>query len=92
MSAILIVTIVAKSDGYWSELFATPRFRTGFFIYSFPFVLVGAVLVAVGRWVPNHTDFVVLRRAILGVCLLGFAVACFFMVIFGLEFDWKLSI
>ncbi len=92
LAAIVILTIFTKADEYWTELFATSRFRTGFILYSFPFLAVGALFVAVGDWAPSRNALIILRRAILAVCLLAFIAACFFMVVFGFGFDWKMSI
>lgn len=90
--AILILTFFTKSEGYWTELFATPRFRTGFVLYSCPFIVVCAIYMAVGAWKPSRVVLVVVRRAILSICLLAFIAACFFMIVFGFGFDWKMSI
>ena len=90
--ALVILSASVKSDDFWSMLFVTPRFRTGFIIYSMPFPLVGMVLIALGRWMPSKTFFVIVRRVLLGLCVLALLVAIGLMNVFGSCFDFKLSI
>ena len=90
--ALIAVTAVTKANGFWNELFATPRFRDGFVLYSMPFFIVGVVLIAAGCWTPNEESLVIVRRIVIGLCLLALALAGVFMVVFGQAFDGKISI
>ncbi len=90
--ALVILSASVKSDDFWGMLFVTPRFRTGFIIYSMPFLLVGMVLIVVGRWMPSKISFVIARRVLIGLCVLALLVAIGLMNVFGSCFDFKLSI
>lgn len=90
--ALVLLTAAAKSDEFWSMLFATPRFRTGFIIYSMPFLLTAIVLISIGRWIPSKTSFVIMRRVMVGLCILVLGLAIGLMKLFGSVFDFKLSI
>jgi hypothetical protein len=89
--ALVTLNSSVKSPEFWSEMFATPRFRTGFIFYSFPFLVVGVVLIAVGRWIPNQTYFVITRRVIVGLSIFALILAVGLMNVFGSGFDFKLS-
>lgn len=89
--ALVALSAATKSDEFWSQLFATPRFRAGFLFYSSPFFIVGAALIAVGTWTPSRTPFVIARRVFVGLCVVALILAGLLMNVFGLGFDWKLS-
>ena len=89
--ALVTLHSSVKSPEFWSEMFATPRFRTGFIFYSFPFLAIGAVLIAVGIWVPSRTSFVITRRVIVGLSVFALILAVGLMNVFGSGFDFKLS-
>jgi hypothetical protein len=90
---LALVTLGAsvKAANFWGELFATPRFRTGFVFYSLPFFLVGAVLIAVGRWLPSRAPLIITRRVVVGLSILVLILAVGLMNVFGSGFDFKLS-
>lgn len=90
--ALVILSASVKSDDFWSMLFVTPSFRTGFIIYSMPFLLFGLVLFIIGRWMPSKISFVIARRVLVGLCVLALLVAIGLMNVFGSCFDFKLSI
>lgn len=89
--ALVILGASVKAANFWDELFATPRFRTGFIFYSLPFLLVGALLVAVGRWLPSRAPLIVVRRVLIGLSILVLVLAVCLMNVFGSCFDFKLS-
>jgi hypothetical protein len=90
---LALVTLGAsvKAANFWGELFATPRFRTGFAFYSLPFFLVGAVLIAVGRWLPSRVPLIITRRVVVGLSIFVLILAVGLMNVFGSGFDFKLS-
>ena len=89
--ALVMLNASVKSPDFWSEMFATPRFRTGFKLYSALFLAIGIVLVALGRWNPIRTSFVLTRRVILGVAFIALVLAVGLMNVFGSGLDFKLS-
>lgn len=90
---LALVTLGAsvKSANFWGQLFATSSLRTGFVFYSLPFLLVGAVLIAVGRWSPSRTSFVIARLVVVGLSVMALILAVGLMNVFGSCFDFKLS-
>ena len=89
--ALVTFNSSVKSPEFWSEMFAIPRFRTGFIFYSSPFLFIGVVLIAVGRWIPIRTSFVITRRVIVGLSIFALILAFGLMNLFGSCFDFKLS-
>lgn len=89
--ALVTLHLSVKSPEFWSEMFAIPRFRTGFIFYSLPFLVIGVVLIAVGRWSPNRTPFVIARRVVVGLSVMALVLAVGLMNVFGSCFDFKLS-
>lgn len=89
--ALVILNSTVKSDVFWTEMFTTPRFRTGFIIYSFPFFFIGTLLIAVGRWTPDRTSFVIARTVLVGISILVLVLAIGLMNVFGSGLDFKLS-
>jgi hypothetical protein len=89
--ALCVLGSSVKADNYWSEMFATPRFRTGFVFYSLPFFMVGAVLIALGRWLPSRAPLIVTRRILVGLSIVVLMLAVGLMNVFGSGLDFKLS-
>ena len=89
--ALVLLNASVKSPEFWSEMFATPRFRTGLILYSALFLAIGIVLVALGRWNPTRTSFVITRRVMLGGSIIALVLAVGLMNVFGSGFDFKLS-
>jgi hypothetical protein len=89
--ALVTLNASVRSDEFWSQMFATPRFRSGFIFYSFPFFLIGFVLIAVGRWIPRRASLVITRRVVVGLSILVLILAVGLMNVFGSGFDFKLS-
>lgn len=88
---LITLNAAAKSDQFWNAMFAMPRFRTGFIFYSMPFLIVGVLLCAIGRWVPSRVGWEILRRLVIGLCIFALFFAGCLMHVFGLGFDFKLS-
>ncbi|WP_411825470.1 hypothetical protein [Luteolibacter sp. AS25] len=91
-AALIIATTITQSTDFWSQLFATPRFRTGFIIYSMPFLVIGILLTLLGQWTPHGSLPVMMRRIFVGLSVSALLISCVFLVIFAQGFDWKLSI
>lgn len=89
--ALVILNYTVNSDIFWSEMFTTPRFRTGFIFYSFPFFFIGSLLITVGRWTPVRTSFIIARRVVIGISILVLVLSVGLMNVFGSGFDFKLS-
>jgi len=89
--ALVTLGTSVNAANFWGELFATPRFRAGFVFYSLPFFLVGAVLIAVGRWLPSRAPLIITRRVVVGLSISVLILAVGLMNVFGSGFDFKLS-
>ena len=89
--ALVTLGTSVKASNFWGELFATPRFRTGFVCYSLPFFLIGAVLIAAGSWLPSRALLIVTRRVVVALSILVLILAVGLMNVFGSLFAFKLS-
>lgn len=89
--ALVTLNASVKTDAFWSQMFASPRFRGGFIFYSFPFFFIGIVLTVVGRWLPSRAPLILTRRVIVGLSILVLILAVGLMNAFGSCFDFKLS-
>ena len=88
---LITLNAAAKSHEFWNEMFATPRFRTGFIFYSLPFFIIGVLLIVVGRWVPKQVALVISRRVLVGLSICALFFAGCLRHVFGSCFDFKLS-
>lgn len=89
--ALVALGTSVETANFWGKLFAAPRFRTGFVFYSLPFFSVGAVLIAVGRWLPNRAPLIITRRVVVGLSILMLILAFGLMNVFASGFDFKRS-
>jgi hypothetical protein len=53
--------------------------------------LVGAVLIAVGRWLPSRAPLIITRRVVVGLSIFVLILAVGLLNVFGSGFDFKLS-
>lgn len=87
---LIITTLVTKTPHFWAELFGAQRFRSGFILYSLPFIIIGVLMILIGRLNLKTSRFVVAQLSALILCVLALVLAGVLLIVFATGFDWKM--